>query len=1066
TMEKYDPNNSCSLSYLLGFLEADNIKLLKMTIKEHYPGIYPNIDSNYKRVEKALQAEQNICLEKSGKTLSAEDTQALMVEYRKSKNQVYGLNQKIVCLQKCIAELENKLDKKMENTKVDLLEKSIRNVIESTQLGSTLLVSTKEYLSLVFVQPCPNCNNNSITNKEWDIISIGFRIKSTMECKKCNTIYEHTNEAQEISTMGITNHIWKNTYHQYQKMYSTPLIDDAKSSAVNALKKYIEYAKIQKKEELSVAFDCSWAHVWNASQANYFHKPIVAFHVVQKTRVAKDNKTGLINMLNPGNFEKSSRQMEHAILIEVLDQVTDKLENADLYLEVCIDGNLDSNKMLAYVPVVTKIFADLKHLMSNIRKAICHKNNSFQVFEDHIMQWFCRCIYSAALHAEANDPLAPNEGEIHKMQVDGLICHLQNDHTSCWSDVCWIKDDPTIILKEPTFSHSLQKRIDEFQKFLNTICRLLSGQRIATLSRTFQNEAFNWVKLVYLDKKIDYWQSYATQHTMAVLYYNEGYTYLLSTLREIYCGKPFESEDLIKIDTLVVMKTGGRKSFCYTASAILFHGLTIVISPLKSLIQSQMRTIEYESKLFEEMALGYTRLLFITLEKLLLSRYVKAICNRLNKEEKLQFNNVEALRDDLCIDQSHFAVVRENNLLHKELCFSVQCWTDKKSAWIDQIMSLIKDMRETKFRNDRNTKHKIRERITGSFGLGIDTPDVRLVIHYNFSSSINRLIQKSGWAGWNQESGQAVAQCVILYSGKDIHTNYAQVSQYYAWEGDPIPPICNLCDNCVRRGDDKVKQEDVLMDILDMLNVIKMLYENNDKPIIPKDIVDVFCCSNNARFYNKKLNLLDLDKCPKPSSLRTRLLAELALADLVHLKLVKQTILFKTKTNSAHFTCSVVIEGVVEDAIVLATAKIWLYCVERSIIRNYSKLFSTQGILPVDEDNNEDNDKDNNEDNNKGPAINNDDDLMKELYNNIEKLNFQTVMDLEKYINYSEKKIVTGIMSDQKILNQITYQDPEQAEDDKEDDSIEIPHITHKEVLDAINRIELYLLQQDLNNVT
>ncbi|CAG8577733.1 37354_t:CDS:2 [Gigaspora margarita] len=89
-----------------------------------------------------------------------------------------------------------------------------------------------------------------------------------------------------------------------------------------------------------------------------------------------------------------------------------------------------------------------------------------------------------------------------------------------------------------------------------------------------------------------------------------------------------------------------------------------------------------------------------------------------------------------------------------------------------------------------------------------------------------------------------------------------------------------------------------------------------------------------------------------------------------------------------------------------------------------------------------------------------------ELYNNIEKLNFQTVMDLEKYINYSEEKIVTGIMSDQEILNQVTYQDPEQAEDNKEDGSIEIPHITHKEALDAINQIELYLLQQDLNDVT
>ncbi|CAG8659316.1 26223_t:CDS:2 [Gigaspora margarita] len=86
-------------------------------------------------------------------------------------------------------------------------------------------------------------------------------------------------------------------------------------------------------------------------------------------------------------------------------------------------------------------------------------------------------------------------------------------------------------------------------------------------------------------------------------------------------------------DTLVVIKTGGGKSFCYAASAILFDGLTIVISPLKSLIQNQVNhfiqlgipcgslltlskgTIEYESKLFDEIALGFTHLLYVTPEK-------------------------------------------------------------------------------------------------------------------------------------------------------------------------------------------------------------------------------------------------------------------------------------------------------------------------------------------------------------------------------------------------------------------------------------------------------------------
>ncbi|CAG8657998.1 19373_t:CDS:1, partial [Racocetra persica] len=54
-------------------------------------------------------------------------------------------------------------------------------------------------------------------------------------------------------------------------------------------------------------------------------------------------------------------------------------------------------------------------------------------------------------------------------------------------------------------------------------------------------------------------------------------------------------------------------------------------------------------------------------------------------------------------------------------------------------------------------------------------------------------------------------------------------------------------------------------------------------------------------------------------------------------------------------------------------------------------------------------------------------------------------MDLEEYIDYSKEKIVTGIMSDQKILNQAMYQEPQQVESNKEDNSINMPQITYKE---------------------
>ena len=91
--------------------------------------------------------------------------------------------------------------------------------------------------------------------------------------------------------------------------------------------------------------------------------------MVEKTRLAKDDK-GVVKTIHQGNFDKSSRHMEHAILVEVLRQISPSLEETDLHLEICIDGDLDSNRTLVNVPIVTNIYADLKHLTRNIRNSL------------------------------------------------------------------------------------------------------------------------------------------------------------------------------------------------------------------------------------------------------------------------------------------------------------------------------------------------------------------------------------------------------------------------------------------------------------------------------------------------------------------------------------------------------------------------------------------------------------------------------------------------------------------------------------------------------------------------